>query len=113
MRVLILEDEPIIAIDLEDIVTSSNGSVECLLAASIDGARRHIESGVDFALLDINIGHDRNKSYCIAAALKERATPFCFVSSTGGSIPKAFADVPFVAKPFRPSQILSALPHPV
>ncbi|KQT54135.1 hypothetical protein ASG43_00440 [Aureimonas sp. Leaf454] len=110
MRVLILEDEPIIAIDLEDIVTSGHADVECVLAASIAGARRHIEDGVDFALLDINIGHDRNRSYGIAADLMERATPFCFVSSADGSVPTAFANVPFVSKPFRPAQILNALP---
>lgn len=110
MRVLILEDEPIIAIDLEDIVSSSSTGVECLLAASIDSARRHVENGVDFALLDINIGHDENRSYGIAAQLMERSTPFCFVSSTSRNVPKAFAGVPFVAKPFRPSQILEALP---
>jgi DNA-binding LytR/AlgR family response regulator len=110
MRVLILEDEPIIAIDLEDIVTSGSDDVECFLAASLDGARRHIESGVDFALLDINIGHDNNRSYGIAAELMERRTPFCFVSSMDRSVPTAFENVPFVSKPFRPAQILSALP---
>lgn len=113
MRVLILEDEPIIAIDLEEIVTSSHAGVECVLATSIDSARRHVETGVDFALLDINIGHDQNRSYGIAAELMQRATPFCFVSSTSRPMPKIFAGVPFVAKPFRPSQILDALPAPV
>ncbi|KQT57318.1 MULTISPECIES: response regulator [unclassified Aureimonas] len=110
MRVLILEDEPIIAIDLEDIVTSGKAGVECVLAASIDSARRLLETGVDFALLDINIGHDHNRSYGIAAELMQRETPFCFVSSTSRAVPKAFAGIPFVAKPFRPSQILEALP---
>lgn len=110
MKILILEDEPIIAIDLEDIVGSANDDAECVLASTVDAGLRCVEGGVDFALLDIAIGHDRNTSFSVAALLMARGIPFCFVSSGGRSVPTVFRTVPFVSKPFRPETITGLLP---
>ena len=109
MRILIVEDEPIIAIDLEDIVTSANGA-DCSLASTVKEGLRCIERGVDFAILDVHLGFDGKTSFPLASALQARGIPFCFVSCSGLPMPRRYGSVPFIAKPFRPSQISEMLP---
>ena len=104
MRVLILEDEPIIAIDLEDIVSSTDGA-QCVLATSLEAGMDCLADGVDFALLDINLGPRRVKSFPLAFALRALRIPFCFVSSSSAPRPETLADVPVITKPFRPTDI--------
>lgn len=108
MRILILEDDPIIAIDIDDILTEAVDA-ECVVAPTVSAALASVEAGVDFALLDINIGHDRNTCFPVAAMLVAKDIPFCFVSCSRKSLPGNFNRVPFIAKPFRPSQITDAL----
>ncbi|MBC8128812.1 MAG: response regulator [Rhizobiaceae bacterium] len=105
MRILILEDEPIIAIDLEDIVTTSAQNVECCLASTAAAGLLCIGEGVDFAMIDINLAGDREGCWTVVAALRAKAVPFCFVTSSRRDIPQRFRNVPFVAKPFAPRDI--------
>ncbi|MCQ8781310.1 response regulator [Mangrovibrevibacter kandeliae] len=109
MRILILEDEPIIAFDLEDIV-SSNLDAECLLASNLDEGLELIDSGIDFALLDVSLGDSGETSLPIAAQLIQRRIPFCFVSASLGSLPASYRHVPQVSKPFRPNEVTRVLP---
>lgn len=109
MRVLILEDEPIIAIDLEDIVTDRIGA-ECVTADNVEDGMRCIEAGIDFAILDINLGDAKETSLPVAARLLEKRIPFCFVSSSLERLPPELLRVPRVAKPFQPKEIARVLP---
>lgn len=98
-RVLVVEDEPLIAMMLEDWLVEMGhqpvGAFDC-----IDTAVTVLDkSGVDIAILDVNI---RGRlSDPVADILLERAIPFAF--ATGGSsqpIDARFSDVPTVAKPY-------------
>lgn len=109
MRVLILEDEPLIAMDLEDIV-ENRCHAQCLMASNVDAALRHIADGVDFAMLDIHLGEGGANSLRVASSLMARSIPFCFVSASLTTLPEMFAGVPRVAKPFRPQEIERVLP---
>lgn len=110
MRILILEDDPLISMDLEDIVTRSG--VECVLASTVDEALARIAEGVDFALLDFHLGRDDLNSLPVASYLQEQAVPFGFVSGSLREVPARFANVPRTSKPFRPSEIEALLPLP-
>ena len=95
--------------DIEDIVENACDA-ECLLAETVEGALRHIETGVDFAMLDINLGRGREDSLPVALRLLARHIPFCFVSASLASLPDAFAEVPRVGKPFGQHEIVRMLP---
>ena len=97
--VLIVEDDPIIALDFEDRilgfgvkVVRTAGSVTRALAMIADRAP-------DFALLDI--GLVREKSFAIAERLEALEIPFAFVTGYGGDVrlPAAFAQKPRLPKP--------------
>lgn len=107
MRILILEDDPFIAFDLQAIL-EGHGHQVVGLCGNLNEARRHLEDGVDYALLDIDIGG--NKSYNLAAQLAERQVPFAFVSASNpGDVPQLLRAASFIAKPFEEREILRYL----
>lgn len=97
--VLIVEDDPIIALDFEDTIlrlgvktVRTAGNVTCALQL-ID------ERAPDFALLDI--GLVRENSFAVAERLETLDIPFAFVSGYDGeaALSVAFARRPRLPKP--------------
>ena len=106
-RVLVLEDEPIIAIALEDLLTECGAAP--VTASSLAAAEQLIaRQPFDAALLDVNVGS--TTSYALAATLRERAVPFIFATGYGNAMhPEGFADVPTITKPYSLADVQSAL----
>ena len=105
--VLIVEDDPIIALDFEDTILGFGVKmVRC--AASVAHALMMIEERLpDFALLDV--GLVREKSFEVAERLELLKIPFAFVTGYGGDrVEAAFADRPRLPKPC-PSEALLAV----
>src|ERR1700687_3385017 len=97
--VLIVEDDPIIAIDFEDTVLGL-GVKTVRTAGSVARALEMIaDRPPDFALLDV--GLVREKSFAIAERLDELKIPFVFVTGYGADVglPPAFSDRPRLPKP--------------
>ena len=105
--VLILEDEPIIGLALEDILSRQGASV--LFASQIDEAKDFIDhERVDSAVLDVNV-HGA-LSYDVASELAQREIPFIFATGYGDrSHPDEFARVPTIAKPYSAEDVRKAL----
>ncbi len=107
--VLIVEDDPIIALDFEDTILGfgvtrvrSAGNVATALAAI--AARPP-----DFALLDVALA--RENSFAVAEQLDARKIPFVFVTGYGGkaSVPVAFAGRPRLGKPCTAEELQATL----
>jgi DNA-binding response OmpR family regulator len=108
LRVLILEDDPFIALDLQGIVEAEGHEVVGVHRSLAD-ARRRLSDPFEFALLDIDLLD--GKSFEVASALSDRKIPFAFVSgSNRNELPPKFRDAHFVAKPFREAAIVRLLP---
>jgi CheY-like chemotaxis protein len=106
--VLIVEDDPIIALGIEDVL-SGFGVKTVRVAGSVARALAMIAERVpEFALLDV--GLVREKSFAVAERLQVLKIPFIFVTGYGAEVrlPPAFADTPRLAKPC-PSEALQAL----
>jgi DNA-binding response OmpR family regulator len=98
MRVLIVEDEGFIALDMESALTDAGCEIVGV-AASVDGALTILDDkGCDAAVLDANLGGEDTAP--IAAALRARQIPFLVVSGYERQRPGVFADAPFLAKPY-------------
>jgi CheY-like chemotaxis protein len=107
--VLIVEDDPIIALDFEDTVLGL-GVKTVRSAGSVARALQLIaERAPDFALLDV--GLVREKSFAIAERLDALKIPFAFVTGYGADIklPEVFADRPRLAKPYSTPALQAAL----
>jgi CheY-like chemotaxis protein len=108
-RVLVLEDNFIIAMEAEDILKSLGiGHVE--IACSVAEAQVLIEEqSFDFAFLDVNLGSQT--SFDFAAFLIERGMAFGFVSGYGDDFifPAALRDISRITKPFNESSMAGLL----
>jgi CheY-like chemotaxis protein len=97
--VLIVEDDPIIALDFEDTVLRL-GVKTVRTASSVSRALQLIdERAPDFVLLDI--GLVREKSFAVAERLEALGIPFAFVTgySTDVALPATLAKKPRLPKP--------------
>jgi CheY-like chemotaxis protein len=107
-RVLVVEDEAIIAMYVEDVI-STFGYSGAGVVTNVDEALAFIEThAIDAAVLDINL--KGNLVFPFADALLCRGIPFVFASSYGeGGIPARYRVGPVVQKPFAPSELHRAL----
>jgi len=97
--VLVVEDDPIIALDFEDTVLGF-GVKTMRIAANVAKALDMIaDRPPEFALLDV--GLIREKSFAIAERLEALKIPFAFVTGYGADarLPAAFAAKPRLPKP--------------
>jgi CheY-like chemotaxis protein len=98
--VLIVEDDPIIALDFEDTLVGF-GVKTVRAAATVAKALALIdERPPEFALLDV--GLIREKSFAVAERLEALKIPFAFVTGYGSDarLPAAFANKPRLSKPY-------------
>jgi CheY-like chemotaxis protein len=107
-RVLIVEDEAVIAGLIETILSEAGYSIIGPVA-TLERALATIErERFDAALLDIRLnGHD---IYAVADVLMKRRIPFIFVSGfTRKQMPAAYRHCAYIAKPFTPDAMLALL----
>jgi CheY-like chemotaxis protein len=106
--VLVVEDDPLIALDFEDTILGF-GVTTVRTAATVATALDMIaDRAPDFALLDVGLVHE--KSFAIAERLDALKIPFAFVTGYSADVrlPPAFADRPRLPKPYS-SDALRAL----
>ena len=104
-RVLVVEDESLVAMMLADMLEEIGCTVVGPVA-SCAGALRLLEGGeaLDLALLDVNLGSET--AYGVADALSRRDVPYIFVSGYGASgLDQGYAAAPVLAKPFQPATL--------
>jgi len=108
-RVLVLEDNFIIAMEAEDILKSI-GVQHVEIATNLDQARSLTDAqSFDFAFLDVNLGNET--SFAFAEVLRARGTLFGFVTGYGESsiFPAGLRDIPRISKPFNEASMAGLL----
>lgn len=109
LPILIVEDEYLIAADLEAQIKDDGGKV-VRLALSIDAAREELENRNDIAgvILDVNVAGET--TFGLADALTEAGLPFVFFTGYRSiSIPDRFIGVPRIPKPASWRELKKAL----
>ncbi|MEM7636056.1 MAG: response regulator, partial [Pseudomonadota bacterium] len=108
-RVLVVEDNMIIALDAE-MIMSDLGSAQVDIAASVGQAQDLLQlHQYDFALLDVNLGDQTSEK--IADILVERSQPFVFATGYGElrELEGKYKDVPVVQKPYEKDDLVEAI----
>lgn len=105
-RVLVVEDEPIVAMALEDMLEAMGCEVVGPAARLSEGLALAEAEALDAAILDINLGHDN--SIPIADLLRLRDIPFGFASGYGAP-PEGYDDAPLIEKPYREEDVRAVL----
>jgi CheY-like chemotaxis protein len=112
-RCLVLDDELLIALDVQQILEAAGAaSVTCTVDAA--DALTALRGGpkFDIAVLDVVLGGTMRNSLVVAAVLLEQKTPFVFI--TGMEVEDLqhttqFPDAPVVEKPYPADLLLEAL----
>jgi len=106
--ILIVEDEPLIAMMLEDFLESL-GHLVAGTCDSVEGALVKVElGGFDLAILDVNLKGE--SVWPVATRLRERNVPF--VIATGGHVdppPPEFNNAPVIEKPYTVDRVTPAI----
>jgi CheY-like chemotaxis protein len=109
-RVLLVEDEAVIALDLAALLTELGANVVGP-AHSVAAALELLNGDkLDCAVLDINL--DGEPVYPVARALAARHIPFAFVTAYyGEKVDREFQDRPVLQKPVDFQELVRALLH--
>ncbi len=106
-RVLIVEDESLVAMLLETILEDM-GCVPVGPAANIDDGMTLVAEALDAALLDVNVAG--RQVFPVAQALRDRGVPFVFSTGYGeGGLPDEWRGQATLQKPFSEAAVRDAL----
>lgn len=104
VRVLLVEDQMIVALQIEDMLRAAGCEVVGPVGTLHAAITLAHEEALDMALLDINL--DGEKVYPAAEELQARGIPFIFATGYGEStLPEKWRDQPRLSKPFRREQL--------
>lgn len=108
LRILLVEDDAMIAMLLEDMLLDLGATIVGP-AGAVDAALRIIASEpIDGALLDVNLGGEQ--SFGVADALAARNVPFLFVTGYGeAGVRDQYPNAATLQKPFVAADLERAL----
>lgn len=107
-RVLLIEDEVLVAMHIEDVLTDSGCEVVALATDLRQAVTLARTVDIDFAVLDINLGGEQ--SFPAAQVLRERGVPFLFISGySSGGIAEDYRNELRLRKPLRTPELVEAI----
>ena len=107
-RIIIVEDNPMIALDLEEVLVDAGFNIAAI-AGTLENAHALIASGAcDAAILDANLAGASASP--LASALTARGLPFIVLSGySSEQLQGAFPGALLLQKPYQLAQLISAL----
>ena len=107
-RILVVEDEAIIAMLVEEMVLDFGSEVVGPAAKMDEALRLASQAPLDAAILDVNVGGA--VVFPVADVLQQRGIPIIFATGYGtGTLPSRFAHRPTLPKPFDYESLAEAL----
>lgn len=107
-RILVVEDEFLIALQLQEMLEAEGAGVIGPCSSLSDALEQEARADISAATLDLNLG--RELATPVAEALTSRHIPFLFYSvQTRDPALAAWSHVPLVQKPARPEEFIRAL----
>ena len=106
--ILVVEDEPLIAMMLEDFLETLGHTVHASCESVGDAVAQAEKGGFDVAILDVSLNGET--VWPVAHKLREKKIPF--VLATGGHVeppPPEFRHVPLIEKPYTVDRVTPAL----
>ena len=111
-RVLVVEDDPVLALALEDALLDA-GAGEIAVCPSMESTMTELEKGpADAIVIDVHLA-DRNDGWAVAELVEMLGTKLPRIAFSTGApqdIPAEIAEMgPVFEKPYDPAELVSAL----
>jgi DNA-binding response OmpR family regulator len=106
-RILVVEDENFLAMELTWIVEDAGYSVVGPERSVAETSKMLAWNKVDLALLDVNIGGEM--VFPVSKMLDMLGVPFVFITSNSTLVPAEYRHRPLMTKPFRPQALLALI----
>jgi CheY-like chemotaxis protein len=107
MRILVVEDEPLLAMASADLLVDSGCTVAGPVSSVKQGMQLIEQEAIDGAILDINLRGEM--VFPLADALAERSIPFVYVTGYGKLLRACNHGRPVLQKPYRNQQLLKII----
>jgi CheY-like chemotaxis protein len=107
-KVLIVEDEVLVALETERVLTEAGMSVVGVTARVEDALSLCDDVECDLVILDVQLGDQTSER--VAEALRARSVPFLILTAySQDQLPKDLQDAPYHRKPIRPVALVNQL----
>lgn len=107
-RVLIVEDDSIIAMTAEDMLDEVGCKTAAIASSVAEALARTEDTEFDIALLDLNLRNEN--SLPVAQRLRDTGKRFIFATGYDGLPPGCgFTDTPVISKPYRLEQLATII----
>ena len=108
LRVLVVEDDPLIAMDLEERLLEAGCTVVGSAPRIPDALEMIRSQPIDLALLDVRVAGE--VVYPVAEELVDRGVPFIFATGyAAGYLPAEYRGYPRVTKPYKVEKLLKLI----
>jgi DNA-binding response OmpR family regulator len=110
MRLIIVEDEPLLATCISDTVEAAGHEVVCCVGSADRALACAREKGADLALVNISLDEGNTAGVALARALSALDIPSIFVSGqrTDAMTGRQFA-MGYLPKPYSPEDVLQSI----
>ena len=113
-RCFVLDDEFLIALDIQQILERAGAAHVASVASAAEAMQLlGLEPTFDLAVLDVKLGEMERNSLDVADLLQSQGTPFVFL--TGMRVDdvhaKKFPNAPVIEKPYDAAALLRAVQH--
>ncbi len=106
MQVLVVEDDALIALDVEQMLVELGHTVVAILATAVEATARLRPSPPDLVVLDLDLG--RGPDFALAERLAAQGPPFV-IASGYVDLPETLRHVPCLTKPYTKAALQQAL----
>ncbi len=107
-RILVVEDNYLMAMDLSQMVEELGGAVVGPVGRLVEGLELAKSDGLAAAILDVNL--ENENTYPLADELMAAGIPVIFATGYDPrTLPQRFADTPRISKPFTTRSVETAV----
>ena len=106
MRILVVEDDALIALDVEEMLTELGHTVVAIVATAIEATVRLRPPPPDLVVLDLDLGGGAN--FALAERLVAQGPPFV-IASGYVNLPETLRHAPRLTKPYTKAALQQAL----
>lgn len=105
-RIMIIEDEPLIAMGLKMVLENMGCEVACTVDNAMDAVAAAEQEGIDLILADVRLRGAKDGIWAVQTILSRRTIRVLFVTGNAGEVSaRGMGHMDVLSKPFMPASL--------